>query len=144
MFYWLIESRSLKTVVIFLSGLGLLSCEDEKQPASFYPIDSLISGQVRYLSQIKAGLSKEALLSGKSDTLIYTPADTSAWMNELDIFSKLNVINKPVNKGSYLVNDGLLDPGSNLSVKAFTSMEKLPVAYLKIYYQGDINKPRKL
>lgn len=144
MFYWLIELKNFRTVVIFLLGLGLFSCEEERERASFYPIDSLITGQVRHLTQMRAGLFKEALLSGRSDTLTYTPGDTVAWQNELDIFSKLNVINKPVNKGNYLVHDGLFDPGSNLTVKAFTSLKELPVMYLKIYYQGAISKPRKL
>jgi hypothetical protein len=144
MFYWLTKSKYLTTVVIFLSGFGLFSCEEEKPPAAFYPIDSLISGQARYLSHFNAGLFKEALLSGRSDTLTYIPGDTVVWLSELDIFSKLNVINKPVNKGGYLVDDGLFDPESNLTVKAFTSLRKLPVVYLKVYYQGHISKPRKL
>ena len=42
------------------------------------------------------------------------------------------------------MSDGLFDPGSNLTVKAFTSLKKLPVVYLKIYYQGSIEKPRKI
>ena len=127
----------------FLASL-LLSCEQRKQPATFYPVDSLIAGQAAYLAQVQAGLLKEALLSGSADTVSYTPADASAWMNELGVFNRLDVINKPVNKGSYLVDDGLFDPGSNLTVKAFTSLKKLPVVYLKIYYQGTIDKPRKI
>jgi hypothetical protein len=124
--------------------MAVMSCNEEKPPASFYPIDSLISGQVRHLTKIRAGLFKESLLSGKTDTITYKPADTVTWINELDIFRKLDVINKPVNRGSYLIDDGLFDPASNLTVKAFTSLKKLPVVYLKIYYQGDIDKPRKL
>lgn len=120
------------------------SCQEEKQPATFYPVDSLISGQIHHLTEIRAGLFKEALLSGKADTVTYIPRDTVAWQNELGIFQKLDIINKPVNKGSYLIDDGLFDPGSNLTVKAFTSLKKLPVVYLKIYYQGSIDRPRKI
>jgi hypothetical protein len=104
----------------------------------------LISEQVRHLAEIRAGLFKEALMGGEADTVRYVPGDTVAWLNELGIFRKLDIINKPVNKGSYLVSDGLLDPGSNLTVKAFTSLKKLPVVYLRIYYQGSIDKPRKI
>ena len=129
---------------IILFFLGLVSCEQVRQPATFYPVDSLISGQANHLTERRAGLFKEALLSGKTDTVTYVPADTAAWLNELGIFRKLDVINKPVNKENYLVNDGLFDPGSNLTVKAFTSLKKLPVVYLKIYYQGSIEKPRKI
>jgi hypothetical protein len=130
--------------VILLFFLVLASCEQARQPATFYPVDSLISDQVKYLSETRAGLFKEALLSGKTDTVTYVPKDTVAWLNELGIFRKLDMINKPVNKGNYLVNDGLFDPGSNLTVKAFTSLKKLPVVYLRIYYQGTIEKPRKI
>lgn len=124
--------------------LGLTCCEQQRQPATFYPIDSLLSQQVKHLTEIRAGLFKEALLGGETDTASFVPDDTLAWSNELGIFRKLDMINKPVNKGGYLVTDGLLDPGSNLTVKAFTSLRKLPVVYLKIYYQGTLDKPRKI
>lgn len=130
--------------MIFFIAVAASSCEEEKQPATFYPVDSLISDQIRHLTKIRAGLFKEALLSGKADTVSYIPGDTIAWQNELGVFRNLDVINKPVNKGSYLVDDGLFDPGSNLTVKAFTSLKKLPVVYLKVYYQGNINRPRKI
>lgn len=143
MFCWKISSGYVKCAIGLLV-LALSSCEKERQPATFYPVDSLISAQINHLTRIRAALFKEALLSGKTDTITYVPADTVAWMNELGIFRELDIINKPVNKGSYLVDDGLLDPGSNLTVKAFTSLKKLPVVYLKIFYQGTLEKPRKL
>lgn len=143
MFYWTIDAF-IKTFVVFLLAIHLLACESEKPPAAFYAIDSLITTQAHSLTRMKAGLFKEALLSGKTDTITYVPADTVAWLNELEVFRRLDIINKPVNKGSYHVDDGLFDPGSNLMVKAFTSLEKLPVVYLKVYYQGNISKPRKI
>ena len=143
MFCSMINHRYYVTGVL-MSLFLLASCEQQRQPATFYPVDSLISGQINYLAQTRAGLFKEALLSGKTDTASYIPGDTLAWLNELGIFRKLDVINKPVNKNSYLVSDGLFDPGSNLTVKAFTSLKNLPVVYLKIYYQGNIEKPRKI
>lgn len=125
-------------------ALALGSCNVKTQPAAFYPIDSLVMQQIHYLTEIKAGLFKQALLSGKTDTLTYAPKDTLGWIKELDIFRKLQVINKPINKGSYLVKDGLADPGSNLTFKAFNSLKKLPVVYLRVYYQGKIEKLRKI
>lgn len=145
MFYWKTDQSLRKTAVaLFLVAVAFVSCESEKNPAAFYPIDSLVTAQAGHLTNIKAGLFKEALLSGETDTLTYSPNDSLAWINELDIFRKLDIINKPVNKGGYLVNDGLLDKESNLTVKAFTSLKKLPVVYLKIYYQGTMAKPRKI
>lgn len=144
MSYWRTDHISWKTVLFLLLATPMMSCEPERRPAAFYPIDSLVASQAHSLTGIQAGLFKEALLGGKTDTLRYTPSDTVAWLNELEIFRKLDIINKPVNKGSYQVEDGLHDPASNLTVLAFKSLKKLPVVYLKIYYQGNINKPRKL
>lgn len=139
-------TRRILTVglAVALAAALLSSCESEDHPVTFYPIDSLVSGQAEYLTSIQAALFKEALLRGKADTITYTPGDTVAWMKELDIFSRLAEINKPVNKTNYSVSDGLFDPGSNLTVKAFTSLRELPVVYLKVYYQGSLAKPRKI
>jgi hypothetical protein len=126
-------------IVICLSG-----CESGKQSSAFYPIDSLLTQQVEHLTSIRAALFKTATLSGKTDTIHYTPGDTLAWNKELDVFRNLDIINKPVNKGNYRIDDGLLDPGSNLTVKAFESTKEAPVVYLRIYYQGSIRKPRKI
>lgn len=146
MFYWTIDKRFIFRNIIFILmvALALGSCNVKTQPAAFYPIDSLVTLQIHYLTEIKAGLFKQALLSGKTDTLTYPPEDTLGWIKELDIFRKLQVINKPINKGSYLVADGLADPRSNLTFKAFNSLKKLPVVYLRVYYQGKIEKLRKI
>lgn len=137
-------SRSILVRIILLLVLaGLASCESRKQPATFYPIDSLVRGQIHHLTTIGATLAKEALLRGKLDTATYIPADTMAWTRELEPFSKLSEINKPVNRGQYVVSEAM-DRRSNLTVKAFQSKEELPIVYLKIYYRADINKPRKI
>ena len=144
MYYWRTDRSFLKILVVLSLAIPVVSCESEKNPAAFYGIDSLVVAQAALLASIEARLSKEALLHGKTDTVTYTPQDTITWINELDIFRKLDIINKPVNMGSYLVKDGLLDKESNLTVKAFTSLKKLPVVYLKIFYQDTISKPRKI
>ena len=135
---------ALSLVLIFM----LVACQSEKQPATFYPIDSLVSGQVSYLTEVEARLFKEAFLEGKTDTITFAPTDTVAWQKELDFFRKLDEINKPINKEKYEVSDGLVDPMSNLKVKHVKQLksegEPLPVAYLKIYSQGNIWKPRKI
>jgi hypothetical protein len=132
-------------MIFLFAGLAVGSCNPEKTTTSFYPIDSLVTRQIQNLTKIKAGLLKEARLNGRGDTLTYIPKDTGAWVSELDIFRKLEVINKPTNKDSYAVIDGLADSGSNLTVKALTSRKReLPVVYLRIYYQGNIRKLRKI
>jgi hypothetical protein len=123
---------------------GLFSCDQKTESAHFYPIDSLVTGQIRNLTKIKAKLNKQALLDQKMDTIIYTPKDTLEWAEELDIFRELAVINKPVNKGRYVVKAASYDPGSNLAVKAFTTTENLPVKAMRIFYDASIDKPRKI
>jgi hypothetical protein len=93
---------------------------------------------------VGAELHKEVALGKQRNTVSYIPKDTSAWVNELDIFRQLETINKPVNRDSYIVDDGLYDPGSNLTVKAFSTIEELPVKSMRIYYSQTSRKPRKI
>jgi hypothetical protein len=135
---------ALSLIVVFVAALLMSSCLTGQEESSFYSIDSLVTGQLTELTEMKARLSKKAVVQGKTDTVSYVPKDTLAWGKELDIFRQLQVINKPINHGSYLVEDNKMDPASNLTVKEFTSTEELPVRYMKIFYQGSINKPRRI
>src|SRR5687767_8698491 len=123
-------------ICIIVALFLLAGCTAGKEESDFYPIDSLVTKQLAQLVEMKARLHKTALLEGKTDSVSYVPNDTVAWAKELDIFRQLKIINKPVNHGSYLVDDNQRDPSSNLTVKAFTAAEKnLPVRYMKIFYQ---------
>ena len=147
MCYWRGKAAAYRKrpVLMWLFAMVLLSaCEQSRQPATFYPIDSLISAQIHHLAEIRAGLFKEALLGGERDTITYVPQDTIAWLDELGIFRELDIINKPVNRDNYQVENGLDDPASNLTIKAFSTQKELPVVYLKVFYQGTLAKPRKI
>lgn len=122
----------------------MAGCESGTKESTFYPVDSLVSAQIITLAEAKAVLHKEAVLGQQADRSVYTPKDTTAWTNELGVFKQLQEINKPVNRDSYIVDDGLYDPGSNLMVKAFTSTRRLPVMSMRIYYDHSIKKPRKI
>lgn len=145
MFYWTNSvKRIYKWSVIACLIACVSACKEGKVENTFYPIDSLVTAQIISLTEAKARLQKEAVLNQSIDQKNYTPSDTSAWVKELDAFRQLNTINKPVNKDSYLVDDGLYDPRSNLTVKVFTSMEDLPVQSLRIYYDHSVKQPRKI
>jgi hypothetical protein len=135
---------SLKTIFVIAFVLLFFSCAKPKTGQPLYAIDSLVAAQVAHLNEVKANLQKEAILDGHKNDLTLSPDDSTMWNKELDIFRQLEAINKPVSRGSYLVDDGLYDPGSNLTVKAFTSLEDLPVRSLRIFYQDKIQKPRKI
>jgi hypothetical protein len=135
---------SLKTIFVTAFVLLFFSCAKPKTGQPLYAIDSLVAAQVAHLNEVKANLQKEAILDGQKNDITLSPYDSTMWNKELDIFRQLEAINKPVSRGSYLVDDGLYDPGSNLTVKAFTSLEDLPVRSLRIFYQDKIQKPRKI
>jgi hypothetical protein len=145
MFYW---SNNLKLILRVSAAVYLIiilaGCESAQKKNTFYPIDSLVTAQIVTLTTAEAELHKEVVLDKRLDTVSYVPKDTSAWVNELDIFRQLETMNKPVNRDSYIVDDGLYDPGSNLTVKAFTAIEELPVKSMRIYYSQTSRKPRKI
>ena len=142
MFYWRIRNRwRIASVVLILFGVA--ACNSNKPEIVFYPIDSLVSAQVIALSESNATLRKEAMLGSVSDTVTATP-DSLGWSEELGIFRQIDVINRPVNLGTYLITDDEIDPGSNLTVKEFVSTTDQPVQYLRIYYDQSIDKPRKI
>lgn len=110
-----------------------------------YNVDSLVTGQIVLLGENAAKLRKHAVINGVADDSLFV-ADTAVWKSELEIFTQLQSINKPANRENYLVDDGLFDPASNLTVKAFSVKKEtdLPVKYLRVFYQESIGKPRKI
>jgi hypothetical protein len=130
---------------LFWIAVVLIGCDSRvTMNTHLYNIDSLVSEQSRLLAAGNAKLHKEAIVIDGNDTLEYTPKDSLAWNRELDVFRQLDAMNKPVNRSNYLVDDNLYDPGSNLTVKAFTALDELPVRSLRVFYDTDIRTPRKI
>jgi hypothetical protein len=137
--------RILRHSILVCPCFLIFSCNRKAEDkATFYPIDSLVNHQIRYLAAAKATIRKTATVGDRKDEKTYTPADTTAWLKELGVFLELDAINKPINQHAYLVDDGLTDIRSNLSVKAFTAKESLPVKYLRIYYHQSTDNLRRL
>ncbi len=136
---------------VFLLAIVSFSCSNKQKAAtSLFDVDSLIYAQVQYLSNQHAGLNKTSFLGDSSNSVSATPKDTTAWKSELEIFNVLNLINKPINRNSYIIRNEP-DTKSNLSVRTFaikTSLSEdekdLPIEYLKIYYQDSFEKIRKI
>ena len=132
---------SMHRLIFIALVVSLTSCSERKKTKPLYPVDSLLNAQAGYLSDRKATVKKLVILDGKEEEILLSPKDSTAWKNELEIFSALNVINKPVNRDYYTIEE-VSDNRSNLIVKSFTTkQEDLPVKYFKIYYQ---NKPSRL
>jgi len=137
--------------ILFLLAIISFSCSNkQKKTSSLFNVDSLIQAQVQYLSKEHAGLSKTSSLGDSNSSISLTPKDTIAWKKELEIFSVLQLVNKPINRNSYVV-ENQPDTRSNLSVRTFAikpslpnDQKDLPIEYLKIYYQDSPDKIRKI
>jgi hypothetical protein len=126
-------------------GVLCSACKNERpDKGHYFAIDSLVKEQVICLPALKASLKKESVLNNVVDTVSFTPVDTLLWSKELDAFLQLKEINKPINNGSYLVEDGLLDTQSNLTVKLFSSTGDQTVQWLKLYYYKSLSKLKKI
>jgi hypothetical protein len=131
--------------IVFFVLIFLSACEKKENVKSrYYAIDSLINAQVQSLSDSKAMLEKKAEIDGVEQTNTFSPKDSTAWANELDIFDELKVINNPSNASNYVVVKGGKDGNSNLSVDSFTGKETLPVVYLKIFYLTTPSQIRRI
>ena len=134
----------LTRLPIVLCCMISMSCSNERiKPAGLYNIDSLIVTQIDYLIAHKATMRKETTLNGIEKISTTIPKNAMDWKNELAIFSELDVINKPINKGAYTIENHA-DIKSNLQVQAFNTTADLPVKYLRVYYQHSLNKIRKI
>lgn len=109
-----------------------------------FNIDSLITAQVVDLSALHASLTKAGTINAVKQDTVLTALDTTAWRRELDIFSEIELFNKPAYRVSYEVKDGLRDASSNLTIRAFQTTEDLPVRYVKLFYLDNLNKLRKI
>ena len=135
--------------VFILIGLSIAlmfgACERPAQTQTeHFNIDSLITTQVVDLSSLNTSLAKSGIINGVKQDTVLSSLDTAAWKRELDIFSEIELFNKPAYRVSYEVKDGLRDASSNLTIRAFQTTEDLPVRYVKLFYLENLNKLRKI
>jgi hypothetical protein len=128
-------------IIIFLL---LAACKNNPgdQKEAVFAIDSILIDQTKTLLQLQASVSKEVEMDGLQKTA-FTPKDSLAWANELQIFQQLAAINKPINLGVYketIVEDSL----SNLTIRSLKTDKKLPLKELNIYYLDSPEKIRKV
>jgi hypothetical protein len=136
------QGYALATLAIYC--IFSISCSSDRQvPAGLYNIDSVISTQVGYLVEHEASIQKKAVLNSVETITTGTPGDSISWQKELSIFLELDVVNKPINKGEYEVQQHA-DSRSNLKVKSFITTEDLPVRFLKVYYWKSLTDLRKI
>jgi hypothetical protein len=138
-----IKTGLLQYALIFIAFLSFSCSRENQKSASLYNVDSLFKMQIDYLLSHEAAISKKARLNGVEKIITINPKDSLRWAEELSIFFELDVVNKPIHKGIYKV-DEYADNKSNLNVKSFSTTEDLPVKFFKIYYQTSLRELRKI
>lgn len=124
--------------------LLLASCSQPAPVAvDYYPVDSLVSAQIIYLTHAGARVNKVAMLDSAERKTVFQPKDAAGWVKELEVFQALQVLNKPINRGVYQVAEGP-DSRSNLTVRSFTDTTGLPLEFVKVYYQDTAARLRKI
>jgi hypothetical protein len=137
------KNRITPFSIVLVCMLSVSCSTERRKAAGFYNMDSLVATQVDYLIAHNVTVNKKAALNNVEKITRTVPKSILDWQNELAIFSELDVINKPINKGAYKIGN-YADNKSNLKVKSFETTENLPVKYLKVYYQQSLNKVRKI
>ena len=138
------DNVARKAGLIYIVVILLFSCSPaDKESPGLYSINSLLDEQSVYLSRNASRLTKVSSLGGHSDTILVTPKNREEWKKELEIFAVIDAINKPANETFYSIER---HPGSksNLSVKAFTTKESLPIQFLRLFYQTTEDKVRRI
>jgi hypothetical protein len=148
---FLFQNNTALKQIIILSFISLLACScirKRNEALSYYPIDSLMKAQLHQLSESHVTVTKKANIDGKEETVSFTPADTTAWAKELDVFTALQTINKPTYAGLYQVEPALKDSSSNLLIYTVTARKTEllipPVSYFNVYYLNNRSDIRKI
>jgi hypothetical protein len=138
------DKVSAKIALFGFYTMFMAACAgDQLDQPHLFSIDSLLAGQASYLSDNGATLRKVMTLNDAREEISLTPKDAASWKRELEIFEALEIINKPINMDLYR-SAYISDAKSNLSIKAITTDADLPVEYMKIYYQNDPDRIRKI
>lgn len=136
----------MRGLVFVVAVFIFSSCQQSevKYDKPYFDFDSLVSEQVK--SMAKSKWKKIFRLNQKSDTVVIQPDSMRA---ELDIFTQLDVINKPIFKNRYSVEEKK-DVHSNLLVRSYRfredEMDKLksPVPLVEFYFYNQFSDLRKI
>ncbi len=133
-----------KFIALAISLILLISCKQNEQTSNKYiDINGIIDEQLSFLSQHKVLIMKKASMDSLKDQTTFQP-DSLTLSNELEIFRSIDVVNKPIYSDIYVETQGIKDTHSNLTVRVLTAKKEAPIRELKIYYQDEPDKLRKI
>ena len=138
---------SLRNRLVFsvaMLTMGACQVSPQESTAVFFDLDSLIDQQVAHLSRIQPVLEKEAEINGVKEGVRLEKPDSAVWAKELGIFRQLDLNAKALNAGRYEIKAGLRDDTSNLNIIEYTAKEELPLSQVRIYYQDNTGKVRRI
>jgi len=127
---------------LLLAALGSCKQENLTYDKPYFDFDSLVSAQIAQLSAARVSVWKKTAMNTRADTVTIHP-DAAQWKHELAPFQQLDVINRPLYKGTYRVED-VDDVHSNLKVRTYMATTPSPVRFVKIYYHGQATQIRKI
>jgi len=137
-------------MLVVLTALCFVGCgvQDQSlsQSTTFYNVDSLVAVQVKSLKSRE--LNKSVAINGKNEEIKFTP-DSAQWAKELEIFKRIDQVNKSSFHNAYSVSE-MRDANSNLMIREIMvhfeadNREEVPVRYLKLYYLKTLNDVRKI
>jgi hypothetical protein len=128
--------RTLISILVGFFFLCLTSCDQKsKRVGTYFPFDSLLKSQIGLLLINNASVVKKAALTGQESTEQLTP-DSAGWVREFEVFSSLEVINKPVYRGLYREN--IVTNGHEKVIRYETSEKELPVQNLILTYNDTL------
>ena len=136
--------RNLFFIIVFVLIGVFPSCKQEHHITSYYQVDSLLRDQIQLLTNTPLYLQKEAWVNSAHQDTLMASLDSATWSNELEMFTEIDWINRPINQGGYTILDEQNDPYSNLIIREYRANKPMAIRYLKLYYQDTPNKLRKL
>ena len=121
-----------------------VACDQQlKNNQSILNIDSLVNAQSIALTRSNAELQKQLTMNGSAEEMSYQP-DSLNWITELDILKQLSIINKPIYRDLYVIEDDRTDTESNLTVRTYSTEQVVPVRTIKFYYRSDFKNLRRI
>ena len=116
---------------------------NQQYDKAYFDFDSLINVQVAGLLKVQSTITKRSMINGKEDDSSFV-LDSLKLANELDVFRQLDLINRPLYRNTYQIEDGVKDTKSNLFIRSYTAKSPSPVPFVKFYYRSSPRELKKI
>lgn len=129
-------------LLFFVAALAISCRQETIQTEKILDFQGMINQQVDQLNNQHRHLTKSAALDQNLSDSTFLPT-RSGWVRELEIFSELDLINKPAYKNAYVLQDSIDDPNSNLFIRQYAA-QGAPVPLIRLFYRDSVNHLKRL